>query len=490
MDDDSSRTQPNGSSAGAAQASTRAAGEQAVRTGVALHGRRRFETASPAAERRAAESALDKARAHARASAQSQQAAAKRSTEHGDFRPSAEALAAAQGLAAAEAAAAARARELRPADQKPVDRLLGIHALQIVAAETAVISAVATHRHELEVFLPVLVVALLVLVLAFVRYRGRWLYQWLFLRIRFWTRRRTRSTARDQAPFTPFTRGARLGRLEIDDDRIGVLRHQGGFTAVIEPVYADRAGRTAGSGTLPPLGDLLPAPNETSPPVTLQVLVHTIPAPGQLTSEDAAATSYAELAGGAVPGQRRVLIAVQVQHAAGTFLPEDLDSTLLNAVRRLRRKLARAGFEVNLLTREDLSREFADVARGALSAGADEAPTVCEEWRGWRAGSARHVTYRIVGWPNLADETGARLVEYISRAPSLDTTVSIAARNVDGLIRIEATVRLQSQNGSSSDAVRPTLAEVVERCGATLERLDGRHGFGMSASVPLGGFAA
>lgn len=493
MEDDGFRQQPDGSSARAAQPPTRPAQQQAPRAGTALHGRREFEIAGPAAERSNAESALDRARAHARASAQAQQAAAQHGGEQGDFRPSAEALAAVQALAAAQAATAVRPRELRPQDQKPVDRFGGIHALQIVAAEIAVLSAIALHRHSLVLFVPVLLAALVVLVLAFGRYRGKWLYQWFFLGVRFCTRRRSRVITGSGAQFRPFTRGSRVDQLEVDDERVGILRHQGGFTAVIEPVYAQSAGRSAGGGVLPPLGDLLPASNEAAPPVSLQVLVHTIPAPGQLTSEDAAASSYAELAGGTIPGQRRALIAVQVQHVAGTFLPADLDATLVNALRRLRRKLTKAGFEVGLLNRDELDREFAEVVQGALSTPGDEVSStqrVREGWREWHAGSARHVTYRIVGWPNLADRTGARLVEYISAAPSLDTTVAIAARNVDGIVHVEAAVRLQSAEGASPDALRASLTEVVEQCGATLERLDGRHAFGMSASVPLGGFAA
>lgn len=495
VDDSSAAREPRGSSATAV---TRSDAQQTAPPTVSarLAGRpRQVLTADGDVQATAPTSPLDQARAHARAQAEASQAAARlsrgRHLEDTDYEPSSAALAQAQALAAAEAAAAQRPRELRPQPARPRDRLLGMHVLQVVALEIGLLVIAALGRERLAILIPCVLAALVVIVLAVGRYRGRWLYEWLFLRLRYWTRQRSHQLNESpERAAAPFARGVVLDQIDLDGVPVGVLKHAGGFVAVVEPRTDESTGGTTVAAQLPPLGDMLPASTENAPQVSLQVLVHTVPAPGLTSVDDAAATSYAELAGGAIPVQRRALIAIQAQHTVGSFIAADLEGALVNALRRIRRKLDKAGFIVNTLSRAELGREFGEASASELTV--DDAPIepVREAWRSWHAGSTRHVTYRIVGWPNLADETGARLIEHISSAPTLDTTVSLAARNVAGQVEIEAAVRLRGESDVAHETVRTALTEVVERCGATLQRLDGQHGFGMAASVPLGGFAS
>jgi len=403
------------------------------------------------------------------------------------------AAAKAKVLAAATPQAPPRRDELRPRERRDRFRHFGIHVGQVMTWEGAAFGLLAVHRQPLPILIPVAAVALAAIVLTVVKVEGRWLYEWLGLRVRYHARRRSYAAAPNDADalLASIARGAVVENVDVDDEPMAIISHAGGFTAILEPAQDSAfldSQPIAGSSPLPPIAELLST--DDGPPVAVQLVVQTTPAPGLAGEQDAAAQSYAELNSGLLPAQRRVWIAVQAQHTADSFTAAQLRGALVNAVRRLRRKLRKAKFSVNILSREETVTEFLAMLNPAT--GAIDAPqlAVSEGWRVWRSGSGVHTSFRLRGWPNLADETGARLLERLSAVPTLATAIGIAARRSDSEYELEATVRVLVTDQSAARRVSDQLLKVSADHGVRLQRLDGEQVFGVGASVPLGGFAA
>ncbi|PRZ41771.1 type VII secretion protein EccE [Antricoccus suffuscus] len=384
--------------------------------------------------------------------------------------------------------------ELRPHARRDRARYFGVHAGQIMTWEGAAFGLLAAHRQPLAVLIPVAVIAIAAVLVTAVKVNGRWLYQWLGLRARFHTRKRSYAGAPGDADtlLASIVRGAKIETVEIDDDEMAIVSHAGGFTAILEPGQ-DNTSLTSQSivesSPLPPLNDLLPT-DDDGPLVSAQIVVHTTPAPGMAGEQDAAAKSYAELNGVSIPAQRRVWVALQAQHTADEFTGAQMRGALVNAVRRLGRRLRKSKLSVNILSRTETVAEF--LAMLNPSSGAIDAQNlaITEDWTTWSAGSGVHTSYRVLGWPNLADQTGSRLVDRLSTVPTLATTIGIAARRSGSELELEATVRVLAVDAAAAARVSADLMRAAADCGAQLQRLDGEQIFGIGASVPLGGFAA
>lgn len=412
-----------------------------------------------------------------------------------------------------------------PARSSPVVSLFGIRAGQVVSCELAVLGVALVHRERLSILIPVSAAALLIVLLTMIRRRGRFLYQWLALWLRYRTRRRRRrivggeEAERDEVARTllaSVARSADISPTEIEDVEVALISHAGGLTAVLEVVALDAGGFIEPSQLLPPLTALLPTAESGRPVVSVQVIIQSIPAPNFLGLEDSAAISYGELAGGIVPATRGCWIALQAQHVAEDYTAADLQDSVIRAVTRLQRRLRKAGLRARILNRDEIATEFLSLARvqpreAALTGSSRRrqnvaGPAVTERWRTWSAGPQVHTAYRLLAWPDLADDDGRELLDRLILTPTLATTVTVAARwrpaaspasdpSADPAgeatannVELEAAVRITLPDAAAVDPATTQLRAVVEELGGRIERLDGEQVFGVAATLPLGGF--
>ncbi len=441
-----------------------------------------------------------------------------------------------------------------PVRSSPVVSLFGIRAGQVVSCELAVLGVALVVRERLSILIPVSVAALLVVLLTMIRRSGRFLYQWLALWLRYRTRRRRRripggaDAERDEVARTLLglvARSAEISPTEIEDVEVALISHAGGLTAVLEVVALDAGGFIEPSQALPPLTALLPTAESGRPVVSVQVVIQSIPAPNFVGLEDSAAISYGELAGGIVPATRGCWIALQAQHVAEDYTAADLQDSVIRAVTRLQRRLRKAGLRARILNRDEIATEFLSLARvqpreAALTGSSRRrqklaSPAVTEHWRTWSAGPQVHTTYRVLAWPDLADDEGRELLDRLVRTPTLATTVAVAARwrpgagpvpepstdpavdppstkgnrtNANGNrtngnannanrtngnrttndVELEAAVRVTLPDAAAVDLATKQLRTLVEGLGGRIERLDGEQIFGVAATLPLGGF--
>lgn len=397
----------------------------------------------------------------------------------------------------------------KPAPSRPTVAVFGIRAGQLVSLELAVLAVALVYRERLNILIPVAVGALLLVAMTALRRHGRWLYQWLGLWLRYQTRHRRRriTGGEDSRPeevartlLASVVRGAEIVPVEIDELEVALISHAGGLTAVLDVAPLDAGHVVEPSRLLPPLPALLPTAEIGEPVVSAQVIVQSIPAPSFLGLDDSAAISYRELAGGIVPATRGCWLALQAQYVAEEFTAADLQGSVVRAVKRLQRRLRKSGLRARLLNRDEIAAELLSLARvnpaevsttgGARRRRKLAIPAVQESWRTWSAGPQVHTTFRLRDWPDLGDAAGRELLDRLVHAPTLATTVSVAARSLAAAeeVELEAAIRVTLPDGAAVESATKEIHEIVETIGGRIERLDGEQVFGVAATLPLGGF--
>lgn len=444
-------------------------------------GERNEQAVSPATlELRGADAAaVDHARAYVRARAREERAQQETSATEAVNQKSV------QASPIAVAAPEVRWRELRPAPPRRDPAIGNVRLGQMVVWQVALIAAVASLRLSLGWLAPIMVVCALAVALTSIRWDGKWAYEWVGLKLRYWARQRRFLVGDDlMGGLGAVTRGPQVHPIEIDEREVGVLAHAGGFTALLRVTRPASASRVATVVDLPSLDALLPAVDSTDPAVSVQALVHTVPAPGLRMSDEAVATSYRELSGGTVPAQRRTWVALQAMHTADARTVADMRIALVNSLRRVERKLTKAGLAVEMVVPGELAPEILAVVQ------AQRDDTVVEDWDGWYCGGLRQVAFRIANWPDLSQPNGAALVQSLATVPSASSTVAISVRRDGPSDQVEAVVRFTIPSEEWLAVAVQALREIERSTDVEFERLDGKHAFGVAASVPLGGFQA
>ncbi|WP_433082176.1 type VII secretion protein EccE [Dactylosporangium sp. CA-052675] len=287
--------------------------------------------------------------------------------------------------------------------------------------------------------------------------------------------------------------GATTSTIDVDGADVGVLEDTDGLAAII------RVGDLSGLlGTalppLPALSSLLPAPGPGVPEVRVQLLVSAVTAAAP--SPTPSMTSYRQLTDGRVLAHQRVHVAVRVRRAGG-FRRADLEQSLLVAVRRVDRMLARAGLPARPLSAISALAAIAEAAQH------DPAHAVRETWSGLRLGGLHQAVFRFRRWP----EQGPPMSRLLA-LPTSVTTLSLAAQPVasgDGAlaggsgppadaadgppVRAELVVRLATPDAATLTQASTALLRLAESMGARVARLDGAHLDGLAATLPLGGGA-
>lgn len=364
-----------------------------------------------------------------------------------------------------------------------------MHLGQVLTWQAALVAIVAAHRQPTAILVPVLILGVVMIALTAVRARGRWLYEWAGIWLRYHGRNREmRATDNSTTTLLRSTdRRVTVGRLDVDGIPAAVIKSPTGYSLVIDPVLDERRLLSRELPRLPALSDLLPNNDPAEPAVTIQQLTLMLPAPNALNRNDAAARSYATLGGSSVPARSRTWVIAQATVTPDTRGWPELEATLLNAARRLQRRLTKAGFAPRLVTEPRLTEDLTALLRG--DAAAHVAPTVDERWTSWGMDGAMSTTYGLERWSTPSVEGFTRLLHELHHLPTMATTVALAGRRDGEYVDVQAVVRITDRDHASLDETDREVQRIAAAAGIGLLRMNGEHVHGVRATLPLGGFA-
>jgi type VII secretion protein EccE len=344
------------------------------------------------------------------------------------------------------------------------------------------------------------VAAAILLLATLARHRGRW---WLEQRLMTWQFRRRRGIpARPggDARLVALRRlapGLAVGNVVAPDGaQVGVGRDDAGWYAVaaISPTAEMRD--DPGPGV--PLEPLLEALTDAGQPgVVLQVVLHTVPAPGLGVEAGAPASqSYRQLLGQSgsapIPLNRATWVAVRVDAKAlaeaGAEEVSDIDRTpllMVSLVRRIAKVLRRVGIPCQVLDAEGL---LAALARSCDLDPVNEAgqPAASrEDWDSWHSAALAHRSFWLRRWPSPG-EAGA-LLTWLTTVPAAMTNVClILAPGGEGEVDLRCLVRLAAPPAALAQASL-ALVRGVAKAHGDLFPLNGEQGPAVYASAPTGG---
>jgi len=232
---------------------------------------------------------------------------------------------------------------------------------------------------------------------------------------------------------------------------------------------------------------------------SVQVLVRTVPAPvDQRPTGSPAVRSYRRIRPVGVAALRQTWIALRLDAGPAQDAIAARGGGVDGAHRALKRVTGRAlelleaaGIRARAL--DELA--LADVLTVTLLGGVpgqdpdvDPAARTLERWGCWQTGDQAQLTWWLAGWPP-GQEPVEQLVQLLAAVQPRFGVVSFALHAAgDGGVRARVLVRAEVPL-----AELPAVADAFESAGRTtgvdLRRLDGEHGPGVAATLPLGGGA-
>ncbi|SCL56736.1 type VII secretion protein EccE [Micromonospora citrea] len=389
--------------------------------------------------------------------------------------------------AADEAVGAGATRAVRP--HQAALGIGGINVAQLVAWQAGAAAVLAASPHGVPLTATVATVAVLLLTPTMIRFRNRWLYQWISVWWGYRGRRRQLTAAdRDAAVqlLAQLERGVELETIEVDDQPAVLLTHRGGLSAVFEVDPTEGALLMSAPQALPSPASLLPAADEKAPPVAVQLLIQVTPAPRARSGAVAVDRAYRELTNGDVPASRQAWVVLQAARTPDFHADRDLRPTLTAAIRRTRRQLRQERVTARMLNRDEVLAAVVALTHltGGAPGAAGEQPLARETWRGWSTQGAPQSCHRMLAWPRRPWE-----VDPLLRGLPAASVVSIAASRTAGDdVAVEVAFRLMGTDPTALAAADQALHEAIRSYGGRLQRLDGEHAHGVAATLPLGGF--
>ncbi|MGC4895506.1 type VII secretion protein EccE [Micromonospora sp. DT31] len=360
---------------------------------------------------------------------------------------------------------------------------------QVICWQFSCCLALLSLRGPLALAVTGVTLAVVAVAVSVLPWRGRWLYQWLALGVRYLLRRREPSRpAGDGADLLDFLApGAVLRDVEPQgraDDAMALVSQPAGVTAILEVQPDDHAFFATQRRPLPNLLTLLPSA-ETSPlPTCLQLVVVTDTPAALPGPAGAIAASYRLVSGGDVPAGRYCWLAIQVLRTPAAFRDETLRPVLLNVVNRTRRRLRDEHLSSTPLSATQVLSAASVVSqidsRDLADGGAPR-----ETWRGWHSGTRLRTAFRVTGWPGRP---------WWPHPAHAGCTVAVSALAVsdparggrDGEVMVESTIGLSAADQGTLLASGASLHRLMGSCGGTLEPFDARHRPGVAATAPLG----
>ncbi|MGS2613765.1 type VII secretion protein EccE [Micromonospora sp. LZ34] len=363
-----------------------------------------------------------------------------------------------------------------PAGHRPAT---GVRAGQIVAAQVAVAVLAAAVGNGPGPVLAAVALAALLLPAAWLRIRGRWLFEWLTTALGYLTRRRGLPGSADPAALLDLVAPAAVVRpAELGRGPAALVDDATGMVAVLElGDPADLLGD--GPRQLPAPASLLAAAPPEGPPVRVQLLLTGAPAPAVGAGGGIVATSYHQLTDGQLPGRERAVLAVRVLRVDG-WSEAELRRALAGAVRRLLRRLGPV--TARPLGEHAALRVLAELAHH------DGRPAQ-ESWPVLRSAGLLQASFRLRRWPDPRVEAGRRLVPRLLALPATATTVSLCAgtgpHTDPAGAPTELAVRLAAAGPAELAVAAQALDRLVTGAGGELQRLDGAQLDGLAATLPL-----
>ncbi|MEV4811099.1 type VII secretion protein EccE [Micromonospora avicenniae] len=349
----------------------------------------------------------------------------------------------------------------------------GVRAGQVVAAQVAVALLLAGLGRGGGPLAGALLGAALLLPLAWLRIRGRWLYEWAGTGLGHLTRRRELPAQAGPAALLDLVDpDAVVHPVDLLGGPAAALDDAAGMVALLEVGDPDEL---LGSGprTLPAPSALLPPPTSDGPPIRIQLVLAATPAPAV---DGAAGTSYRQLTDGRLSGREQAVVAVRVLRVDG-WSTEELRAALAGVVRRIVRRLR--PLDARPLGVTPALRVLADLAH------LDGTP-VRERWTALHAGGLRQATFRLDRWPELDADTCRQLVTRLLALPAVATTVAFCAGPRNGADTANAmTVRLAAGTPGALSLAARALHRLLTDLGGQVHRLDGAHARGLAGTLPL-----
>jgi type VII secretion protein EccE len=363
---------------------------------------------------------------------------------------------------------------------RPPRRVAGIPVGLLVCWQAAVLMALAAIGRPTGVVIAVGAAAVLLVIVTGVRPRGRWLHESLLLWLRYQFRGQRVVDPRRPPAVTVLDMAAHVesvDHVEIDDDQVAVISHEHGYTTVLEL-------KTENLSPYLPL-TLAPRHDPDAPAVSIQLLVHATPV--------VPTTTVATV---------RSWLAVQVARDP-SYQPEELRGALVNAVRRLQRRLRSARLDAQPLDRSRLAEALHTLTRldlaGPLPPGTGSGQVGTEHWRAWWTRGIPQESIAVRSWPGSPAPPAKPLLELLL-SPRWPQTLSVAGRRLrlstshgalqagEEVLAVELVVRVSERDRSALDAAVRRLCDGLRAAGARVERLDGRQLPGLAATMPVGGF--
>ncbi|MGH3716578.1 MAG: hypothetical protein ACRDT4_24420, partial [Micromonosporaceae bacterium] len=144
----------------------------------------------------------------------------------------------ARGTATPQAPPPARVPAGTPRAIRQAGMVGGVHVTQIVLWQVAIALVVASLGRHIALMIVAAVLAVGILIFTAIRIKGRWVYQWVGLRLNYLSRPRalvTGAHADRRSELLAFVQpGATADSVETDEYEVGVLDHVAGAAAIIE----------------------------------------------------------------------------------------------------------------------------------------------------------------------------------------------------------------------------------------------------------------
>ncbi|WP_245617239.1 type VII secretion protein EccE [Amycolatopsis taiwanensis] len=325
--------------------------------------------------------------------------------------------------------------------------------VQIICCELAVLALALTIGRSWATTGSVAFGSFVVVAITAARIRGRWAYEWLILSYGYLSRRRDRDLPGAAGgallrSIAPETKGFED---TLDGDQVFLVSRAAGISAVLQPA----------PGPLPPAEAMLPPSDERGLAFAVQVIHHVGPGGGQAP---------------------RVWVALQALRTIDVHQDTDIRRELGNALRRVRRRLRRDGLSTVALGEREFCGTVASLAHVTAGRG-----RVREEWRLWHSGPIAQATFRLGGWARLSAAFAPQVVRgLLAAAPHAAVTISVTTSRSATATRTDATMRVAAASLPVLEQAAQTLARLADGYGLATERLDGRHAWGLAATLPIG----
>jgi len=355
-------------------------------------------------------------------------------------------------------------------------------------------------------------------VLGALRWRGKWVTQWLVVTMRYLMRRTDRTAnpvqqtseqvfeAEDETVTGPSDPRVNLLRLAVPDlviahsvnhdrNKVGLAWHQGSWTAVLLVEPTPSLVTPAGTAPNLPLAALEPCLEDRGVVLdSIQAIWHCYPGSAALPADSPALSSYMEVLGPLPAAARRTTwVAIRldpkrcpaaIRERGGGVI--GAHRALIGALSRVSNALEANGVPTRPLDPDELLRSSISAAELTGVAGSGETVRLQERWTGVTTGGIGHASYAISNWPKGKINSSLNTLTSL-RALSSTVSLAISPAADDGRVGLRGLVRVSARTPRELDEADSRLTTLADGIGVTLTPLRGYQADAFAASLPIGG---